>query len=301
MTTLARSADAAHTMRIGSAMTAAQARIRDSQVEIASGKRAQTYEGIGRDSGLLLRAKDSRELARTFTGEALKVDDRLQVMDGAVANVAEIAERMRALVVQRLDAASGSSVPLSAEASTMLDEVAAQLNQKLDDRYLFAGSRVDAPPVRLAATPAATVDASTYYLGDDEVAVARTGPDAEVAYGVTAAEEPFALLIGALGQAAAAHEANDLVGLRSALDRLDGAVGGLAEMRGRIGVTQTRIEATIERQTGTATYLDEVVSRIEDADIPTATSRMAQDQLALEAAYLTSSRLSSLSLADYLR
>lgn len=301
MTMLARSGDAAHSNRLGGAMVAAQARIRDSQIEVATGKRAQTYETLGRDSGFLLRAKDSRQLAVTFAAEGQKIDDRLQVMDGAVSAIAEIAERMRARVVQRLDASTGDAAPLTAEARSMLDEVASQLNQKLDGRYLFSGSRIDTAPVALPTGAIVSIDASLYYRGDDDVAAARLDAGSEVGYGVTAAEAPFATLIGALGQAIEAHEADDDAGLRSALDRLDLAVGGLAELRGRMGASGARVEAIVDRQRGTSTYLDEVVSRIEDADIPAATSRLAQDQLALQAAYLTSSRLSSLSLAEYLR
>jgi flagellin-like hook-associated protein FlgL len=48
-------------------------------------------------------------------------------------------------------------------------------------------------------------------------------------------------------------------------------------------------------------YLDDIVSRIEDADVPEALTRIARDQASLEAAYLTTSRIGQLSLADYLR
>ena len=50
---------------------------------------------------------------------------------------------------------------------------------------------------------------------------------------------------------------------------------------------------------GTIGY--EIVSRIEDTDLPTALTRLASDQASLEATDLVTGRLTSLSLADYLR
>jgi len=62
-----------------------------------------------------------------------------------------------------------------------------------------------------------------------------------------------------------------------------------------------RVEAVTGSQRASLDYLDDIVSRIEDADLADAFSRMAQDQVGLEAAYLTVSRLNSLSLAEFLR
>ena len=50
-----------------------------------------------------------------------------------------------------------------------------------------------------------------------------------------------------------------------------------------------------------AAYLDDVVSRIEDTDVPTAMTQLAQDQALLQASFTITGRLAGLSLADYLR
>jgi flagellar hook-associated protein 3 FlgL len=48
-------------------------------------------------------------------------------------------------------------------------------------------------------------------------------------------------------------------------------------------------------------YLQGRISDIEDVDVAEAVTRLMQDQLALEAAMATISRLSRLSLVDYIR
>ena len=85
------------------------------------------------------------------------------------------------------------------------------------------------------------------------------------------------------------------------MSMIDAALGQLAELRGEAGATGARLEAIADGQRSTALYLDEVATRIEDVDLPETLARIAQDQAGLEAAYLTTSRISQLSLADYLR
>jgi flagellar hook-associated protein 3 FlgL len=298
---ITRVGDTAQSERVLAAIQATTARARAAQVEVSTGKRAGGYDEISGEAGLLLRSKEQRALTEGYARQNDQVIDRLTAMDGALANLGGIAERMRSLLVQRLDGASGALVPLDLEAETMLDEVAAQLNLRLDERYLFAGSRIDAPPVDLPDPPAATADPSLYYRGDGVVPTARADRDVEIPYGLTADDPAFAALIGALGQASASHQAGDRAGLEAALSRLEEAVGGIAELRGRVGATSARLESIADAQRGAALYLADIVSRIEDADVPEALTRIARDQAALEAAYLTTSRLGQLSLADYLR
>ncbi len=111
----------------------------------------------------------------------------------------------------------------------------------------------------------------------------------------------FRHLLGGLGKAREAHLADDRGGIQSAMSMIDAALGQLAELRGEAGATGARLETIAEGQRSTALYLDEVVTRIEDVDLPETLARIAQDQAGLEAAYLTTGRISQLSLADYLR
>ena len=114
--------------------------------------------------------------------------------------------------MQRLDGGLGSDVPLDELVDTMLAEVEAALNTRLDGQYLFAGSRSDAAPVELPAPPPTTADPTLYYRGDAVRLTTRADAGLELAYGVTADAAPFAELIAALGQARAAHLADDRAG-----------------------------------------------------------------------------------------
>ncbi len=298
---LTRIGDTAQSDRLLAALQASSSRIRTEQLQASTGKRASSFDEISGDASLLLRTREQQTLNQTYLQQNQQVVDRLNAMDGALSSLGDIANQVRTLLTQRLDASSGSAVPLGQEVDTMLSEVASQLNLRLGDRYLFAGSKLDTPPVQLPAPPASLASPSAYYKGDDVVQTVRADQNVEVPYGVTADNPAFASLIGAMDQARTADRAGDRASLQSALDRIGDAVSQLAGLRGQVGAVGERLNTITDGQQGTATYLDDIVSRIEDADVPQTMSRLAQDQANLEAAYLTTSRLSQLSLADYLR
>lgn len=298
---LGRTGDVAHSNRLSSYIQGTQERMREAQVAIATGKRAQAYSTIGNQTGVLLQARDGQQRAEAFVASNNTTADRLSMMDGSLGNILELADRMKTLLVQRLDPTIGQSIPLAPEIDTMLQEIASQLNARLGDRYLFAGSRTDTPPVVLPANVAgpADLDPATVYRGDDIRPTARASETVEVTYGLIATDA-FEIM-NVFAAAKEAHVAGDTDGIKAASDALTTALSGLADLRGELGARTARIETITETHQANAAYLGETVSRIEDTDLPSAIAQMSKDQMTIEAAYLTISRLNSLSLADYLR
>ena len=296
-----RVGDAAQSYRVNATLQQMQGRLRDIQTSIATGKVADRYADMPAGTSVLLRSQGERAQINAFIGQNEHLLDRLQAADGSLGAIGDIAERMRSLVINRLDAATGASVPLDTEVESALEEIQARLNLQIDGRYVFAGSRTHTAPVALPWPPITSSDSSIYYRGDEVPTRSRIAPGVELDHSLTAAEGPFAQLISALGQAREAHLAADNVGLESALTDLAAAIEGIADLRGDNGAKAARLEAMTETHRSTVLYLDETIDRLETTDLPTAMSKLAEEQANLEAAYMTVSRLSSLSLADFLR
>ena len=296
-----RIGDLAQNQRMTASLLTTQARLRAAQTAASSGKAASRFADIAGTAGQLVRVKDTRALKATLAEQSERLNQRLQVMDGALGAVTDIADRARVMLVQRLDGGLGGDVPLDATVDTMLAELESVLNTQLDGQYLFAGTRSDAPPVELPASPITMADPTLYYRGDDVRLTARADVDLEIGYGVTAGEGAFADLIAALGQARVAHLADDRAGLQTAMANLTTALDGVGDLRARLGTASARLEAVAESHRSTVLYLDDIVSGIEDADLATLMTQIAADQTSLEAGYTIAGRLSRLSLADYLR
>jgi flagellar hook-associated protein 3 FlgL len=296
-----RIGDLGQSQRLGGFVLQTQGRIRDAQLDIASGTRAQRWDEISDRAGLLEATRDQRVLAERLVAESEKVQGRIQAMDAALAGMGELAERFRTLLVARLGEPGRSAIPLVAEVDQMAAELESLLNRQLDGRYLFAGSRDTTQPVALPDPLPTTADPTLYYQGDAVAPSVRADTTVEIDYGTTAAAEPFAELVAALGQARAAQLADDRAGLEQALATAAGALEGLADERGRVGVAGARLESVVEVHRATIPYLQELESAIADTDVALATTRLARDQANLEATYLVVARLNQLSLADYLR
>ena len=296
-----RIGDAVQAARISSLLQETQGRLRTAQTAVATGHAVERFAEIPGSTALLLHTRSEQAAAARFVEDNVVTGDRLKAMDSAIGAVGEVAERLRALLVNRLDAAIGSSVPLDAEVDAALDTIQGQLNLRLDGRFLFAGSRTGTAPVVLPDPPPTTGDASLYYQGDAVPPTARIAAGETVGYATTAADPAFAGLIGALGMAREAHLAGDRAGLEAALTGLGEAVESVAQLRGALGAGMARIEAVTEQHRGTILYLDETVSRLVDTDMAAALTQIAEDGARLEATYTTVGRLGQLSLADYLR
>ena len=297
----ARIGDLAHSRRLTTDLGAIQARLREAEAAASSGKAATRYDQIADRAGELLRVEDARAAKATLADQNDRLLQRLQLVDGALGSVVDIAARARTALIQRVDGGLGADVPLDTMIDGMAAELESALNLRLDGQYLFAGSRSDAAPVAIPSPPPTTADPALYYAGDSVRLTARADLGLSLSYGVTADAAPVAGLIAALGQARAAHLAGDRAGLETAMAGLEQALDGLTGLRAGVGATAERLESVTEGQRSAILYLDEIVASIEDVDLAEVLTRIAADRTALEAGYAVTGKLASLSLADYLR
>jgi flagellar hook-associated protein 3 FlgL len=298
---LDRIGDAALSGRMTGLMLDTRARVQTTQLQIGSGKVAHRHVDIARDAAHFLRSDAVRLRLQQHEADSRQVADRLVVMDGAVARLADIAEHLRATLVHRLNDPTGRELPLDVEVDQLLDQVARLLNTQLDGRYLFAGSQTGQAPVVLPDPPPTTVDANLYYQGDTLALTARLDGDAVVRYGLTADQPGFARLISALGLAREGHLAGDRDQLAQALDTAAAAIDDLARARGQIGSTLGQVERLGEEHRAGLVHLDEILGRITDADPALLMARLAAERLQLEASFHVIGQLGRLSLVDHLR
>ncbi|MCS6876762.1 MAG: flagellin [Geminicoccaceae bacterium] len=296
-----RIGDLAQNDRLGALLRRTQMRVREAQVAVASGHRTERWDRLGDRAGMLVALREQRGLTAGFLAENDELRARLGVVEATLGSIGEIAERLRTLLVARLNDASGASIPLDAEVAAMAAELESLLNRQVDGAYLFAGSRSDRPPVELPEPLPVVADPALYYRGDEVALAFQADVGVEIAYGVRASAAPFAELVAALGQARAAHVAHDRAGLEAALSRVSGAIAGIAGLRAGVGAVDARLEAFAETQRGTLVQLDALIGETVDTDLAETMSRLARDQAALEASYLVIARLNQLNLADYLR
>ena len=247
-----RIGDMAQSHRLMAALQASSSRTRQ---RAAPGLDRQARDPLRPDQRAtpshLLRTQRQRALNQAHVQQNEQLTDRLQLMDQALGSIVDIADRARTSLAQRLDAARARPCPSTPEVDSMLAELAVALNPRLDEPVSVRRHRTDTAPVHLPAAAVTTAGPERLLSGrrgqaDGAGRCGRRGP-----YGVTADDPAFAGLIAALGQAKAAHLANDRPGLQLALDRrrrLSHSPG----LRDQVGAVGERLESIADGQQGTA-------------------------------------------------
>lgn len=286
-----------------------QSSLAERQIEIASGKRAQYYSSISTQASELVNVE--RAVARTeqFARNIDQAVTRLGIMESAVGTLVERATEVLSIMSQAMSGENINDVPLEEFAATFLAEAASLLNTQHEGRYLFAGSQTDNPAVDLsdvAYTPQAGLPGTftadfDYYQGDTLQLSVRAAETFETTYGITGDEPAFEEMLRALSYMDYAGANLDNAVLEEAFTMMKSAVDGLSDIRGRIGASTKVLDSAKAGHEDYLTYSTNLVSTLEDVDVAEATTRLAQDEVQLKASYLSLSRISELSLLQYLR
>jgi flagellar hook-associated protein 3 FlgL len=298
-----RTGDLAQFNRSMNNMQEVQSRLRYGNLKVSTGKAAHTYAELGAESGKLMRTETALQRTEMFAEQNTRLGQELNLMDGALATVEEIAQDFQRTLIARRNDATGDDIRLDLEAQGMIDRIVGELNLKVDGRYVFAGSRTDTPPVDAGAI-SDDETSEAFYQGDRIPLRARIDVDAEVSYGVLAVDEAFRNLFAGLKTAIDGHgppPGGDDSLLQEAATLAEQALDGVIAKRSELATFTARVESVRGSQEGTALYLKDALSDIVDTDVPATMAQISQDQVSLEASYSIMSRLSRLSLTDYLR
>ncbi|MGP1396858.1 MAG: flagellin [Inquilinaceae bacterium] len=286
-----------------------QSNVAETNIQIASGKTAQSYAPMGNKVEQLLSLERETTKTDQYISNIDRTVGRLGIMESSVATMVDRATETLSILASALSGSNIADIPLQQFAQSFSAEIASLLNVQHEGRYLFAGTRTDQPPVDLADpayTPQATLPATFpvdtgYYQGDQVTMKIRVDDGYELDYGVTADEPAFEQLLRGLSYMEYAGANQDGVVLEQAYNMMKSAVEGLADVRGRIGATGNVLEKAKEGHQNYLTYANNLISGIEDVDIAEATTRLSFDQVQLQGSYLALTRIQSISLLDFLR
>jgi flagellar hook-associated protein 3 FlgL len=137
-----------------------------------------------------------------------------------------------------------------------------------------------------------------YYNGDQQVMEVRVDDNYNVSYGILADNPAFQKLIQGLGIAADTEDEDALV---VAIGYLTEAIEDLPNVQGQIGLDLSNTERYETRHEDFKVFAAQAISDIETVDVPLTLAELSQYETALQASFITISRASDLSLANYLR
>lgn len=298
---LNRIGDFAQSDRMTSLLLQTQTRTRLTQAQISTGKVSDRFQDLAPSVERLIDVKVTLKENHQFQENNDFTNRKLTIMEAAVSDLFETATRAQTLAIQRTNDGSAFPGMIASEFESLLDQAVALLNTDMDDRYLFGGSRTDQQPVVLdtAFTTFGSAD-GTFYQGDDLMLSVRADVNIEVSYSMSADLEGFQELIGGIRGLINGDVLDDPVILENSLGLLHDSLGKIADYQAELGTRQAQLDRINQRHTDTEIYLESRISEIEDVDLTEAITKLAEDQVLLEAAMATIGRLNQLSLVDFL-
>lgn len=300
-----RIGDFAQQERMSSLLLQTQTRSRTSQIQIGTGKVAEHFQGLGPNVERLIDVKIALQETRQFVENNNSTDRKLTVMEATTAELVDIATRVQTLAIQRTNDGSSDPGIIAIELEALLDQAVGLLNTDLDDRYLFGGSRTNQQPVVLDPSfdPSTThlgLPDDTYYQGDAVTVSVRADVNIEISHTMSADRLGFQELIGGIRGLIAGDQLDDKPILDASHTLIKDSIGKIADYQAELGTRLSQLDRINVRHTDTEVYLESRVSEIEDVDITEAITKLAEDQVLLEGALATISRLNQLSLVEFL-
>jgi flagellar hook-associated protein 3 FlgL len=303
---MTRIADIAQHTRVLGFIGSAQNKVNDLQTQIGSGRKSQDYEGISRSAERLVSLEATHTRTAQYVENNHVVDRRLRTMESNVAQIFDVMSGYKTLLVDALNAQNAADLNMPVRAQEMLNQISSLLNVAEDGRYLFAGSMTNTQPVDLAAlpptyvVPTANGASSAYYQGNAQILSVRAGDNFDVNYGVTADSLGFEQAIRAL-DVVVKNVPTDTTTLNHALAVVTDALDNIANTRTQIGAVATTLGELNRKHDEFMLFTEQTIGEIENVDIAEAVSLMNVATVSLEASFMTLSRLSQLTLMNFLR
>ncbi|MGB0551469.1 MAG: hypothetical protein ACPGQV_02670 [Alphaproteobacteria bacterium] len=300
-----------------------QRNVNDLQMQIASGKKTQSFSGIADDAGRLVNLKSELSQAEQFIQNITITEKRLDLMAFALDQIEDVARKARTDFAAALNGSAADDIQLSLLAQASLDQVVEVLNTKDDSRFLFAGGAVETKPVNLsnanytAPAPGSpptfvqTVETG-YYQGDAVLQSTRADDGFNVAYGMNADESAFEKLIRTLDNVSnvtftdpiTAQEktflSEAMVELTELIDN-NGVDKTLSDLRADIGLDRVVLDNIRDKHNDFLQFSQDSIAEIENIDPGEVITSLNFEQIQLEASFTTIARIQTLSLSNFLR
>lgn len=302
-----------------------QTRFANHQMQVASGKKSQTYSGLAADLPERLNLEDAQNRANRYLDNIKLVESRIKLVDLHLSGMEVIARDMR----QVLNALPYDHAQMADLARNYLRSFADHMNMEDATRPLFAGANVGGQAVQVfepgTADPAVPffgvaggnsyrfkilatgVPADTAVRVSDTVSINSTFNAASPA--TNAFTKTLEALIAVADFATPANPTPSQANVDAAKLLLTQALAGDA-VAGYRGFDDMRTELANQLHTALkikesheqfVNYSIDMIARSENADLTKVAAQLNSDKVALEASYSVLARLSDLSLLDHLR
>jgi flagellar hook-associated protein 3 FlgL len=302
-----------------------QSRFLAHQLQMASGKKAQTFSGMAPELPQRFAFEDARSKVERYLANIATAEQRIKIADAALEGMEKISREMQTM----LAAQPTEHALLANFARNALAVFASYLNQEDVSRALFAGSNVNGPAAQIyepgdadPAPPFGGVPGGASYrykifaTGAASDTAIKVSDSQSVTVQINAnqpATNAFTRVLDALIQIADFTTATNPTPTQADVDAAkalleqglqgDATAGylGFDGLRAQLAGYDANLALIKESHEKFLTYAIDAIAATEQVDLAEVAAKVNADRAALEASYSALARLNELSLLDYLR
>lgn len=279
------------------------------QQQINTGKKAQDYRGLASESSTVVAARAAFARTQAYQSTAKEVGQTLAVVDLQIGSMLDSAQSVKDAILGALALGDGQGFMNKIEASFGM--IAASLNTRVGNTYLFAGAQTDAKPFVAGSLDdlVAMASAADAFANDQTRTSARISDTLNMQYGVLADEVagPIMEILRAIkefdntfGPIDGPLTPDQVTFLENQISALDDATKTMRGVQVSNGLRQAQVKDVATKLEKQELYFESFISDIEDVDMAEAITRFTNDQAALEASYQVISMISQLNLSKFL-
>ncbi len=279
-----------------------QANLLNLQKQLSSGQKADDFKGLTGQVEQFTGLESKIRKARTYQDNNSLVITRLQAMNTSMDQIIQSADDLENLMVQWRNPANRNNMPLTQQLEGIKRAVAGMLNQSVEGRYLFGGTRTNIPPVKELIPQPVTVGTpdDSYYQGSAEDIVVRAQDNVEIRYNIRADNSAFKKIFAAIFQAEQAGAQNSDEKMRAAINLVQQGIQEAISVQAEINQNVVSLEQINDRHLTLQLYWQGVTEQVSKTDIVAVSTQVAIDQSVLTATYQAFARISQLRLSNFL-
>jgi flagellar hook-associated protein 3 FlgL len=279
-----------------------QSNLLELQKQLSSGRKADDFKGLTGQVEQFTGLEGKINKAKTYQTNNDLIITRLRTANTSMDQIIQIGDDIKNIIVQWRNPALRNNLPINQQLDAFKKSISGMLNQSVEGRYLFGGTRTDIPPVVDPLPQPVTVgtpDAS-YYQGSEEDVVVRAQDNLEIRYNIRADNPAFQKLYGAIFLAEKAAAANNDDMMKDAFNMVSSGIQQTISAQAEINQNIVNLTQINDRHQTLELYWKGVTEEVSKTDIVGVSTQVAIDQAVLTATYQAFARISQLRLSDYL-
>jgi flagellar hook-associated protein 3 FlgL len=287
------------------AIERSQEKLSATQLQLATGTKAQDYADLGTEAVRTLSARSLLARQEAHGTVAKRLGTTLSIQDANISSIESTADSLRVDMMKAIG--TGESPGLQEAIEAAFQQVRSALNANEGGIPLFAGSQTGELPFKPKSLAELAIMPATGDFSNDQVrAKARVAEGLNVEFGVLASDlgakmmEAFRTLAqaGPFGEKVTPDQATALA---DAMKQIESGITQVRSINAENGRKHAQIETLESRAEQRTILLKDMIAKNEDADLAQVASDLTQRRTVLEASYSVYAQMSNLSLLQFLR